>query len=862
MPRLDPHRPLAAVIACILILVPGSALAGFSVDEDPRETQADPGDVFFPGLVCDMDDGDGSCPIGTQSLNLPNPSPFDDPTFDMDGWAIDLPLEVCPSDPPFPPGILFSIDDGDAGPGVGKPDNSTEMFFYDHCMLFGPRASYNTSITESALGLLGDPPPRAEDDDVDAYDTRSGHDAYLAQLNLLFSPDWPSNGGLGPGSEAHIWFVSIFSPAPTVWADAATQIGVPDPENCDVDGIARIFDPDTQAFLFTTDLNAPCGLDPGDIYISDRAGNILLYADDVNDLKIAANEHQEVDIDALAINDGGDFVIGDPFEPDDPTLYKADWPNYAPSGMPDFSQDHTGWPPTWCGPTAVADSLWWFDSEMACDRDRTTGQLVETESNDTCDIADTLGEVPPIPGSFAAAIDVDWYEFAIPGKPHRICRVTVSTCALAQPGDNDTMLSLYGDCNAGVPGDLIATNDDACPGNQSEIVADLEAGRSYWVRVDQSPVGLGGPNYTLSLGIDCYPMVERYPSTPDDHSEYNPVELIPNLSWCMNTDDQWGLGSGHTGTRIPEMDACIDQWLNMKGLNDMYTKVVALSPLFTDVADEVEKSEDVVLLLGFWWNAGGGWVRCGGHYVTAAGVDSLAQTVTISDPALNNAEAGAAGRVRGPTHIDHAPAAAPPPDHDDTQNISHDRYASGASNVPWISQWSLPGYATNGGLTTCADVARWCMLGLDWGQNPSEPPEEMEGCPDPQAPVSTEVEVMVDVSPIQTPICVFLDSGDVWPDNLRVRKGACAPAMEVTQKDVIRGKLCNLRFRQIVPQVELGFAQCLYDDSSLTEFDELSPDDTRCMEGWFYLIRQTGDPDYGNASPGGEARNPDSGGCP
>ena len=45
--------------------------------------------------------------------------------------------------------------------------------------------------------------------------------------------------------------------------------------------------------------------------------------------------------------------------------------DYAPSGMPDFDQKQDAWSitaaaPTWsyCGPVAMANSLWWFDSEM------------------------------------------------------------------------------------------------------------------------------------------------------------------------------------------------------------------------------------------------------------------------------------------------------------------------------------------------------------------------------------------------------------------------------------------------------------------------------------------------------------------
>jgi hypothetical protein len=47
---------------------------------------------------------------------------------------------------------------------------------------------------------------------------------------------------------------------------------------------------------------------------------------------------------------------------------KPAFPDYAPSGMPDFDEKQDQWGPgpgtyTWCGPVAVANSLWWFDSK-------------------------------------------------------------------------------------------------------------------------------------------------------------------------------------------------------------------------------------------------------------------------------------------------------------------------------------------------------------------------------------------------------------------------------------------------------------------------------------------------------------------
>jgi len=54
------------------------------------------------------------------------------------------------------------------------------------------------------------------------------------------------------------------------------------------------------------------------------------------------------------------------------TYYKASYEDYAPFGMPDFDQKQLNWksPMTgnqywsWCGPVALANCMWWFDSKF------------------------------------------------------------------------------------------------------------------------------------------------------------------------------------------------------------------------------------------------------------------------------------------------------------------------------------------------------------------------------------------------------------------------------------------------------------------------------------------------------------------
>jgi len=62
--------------------------------------------------------------------------------------------------------------------------------------------------------------------------------------------------------------------------------------------------------------------------------------------------------------------------------FKPAYPNYAPSGMPDFNQTQDNWRNgagqwSFCGPVAVANCFWWFDSKYA-DPTGTPGDGVDT----------------------------------------------------------------------------------------------------------------------------------------------------------------------------------------------------------------------------------------------------------------------------------------------------------------------------------------------------------------------------------------------------------------------------------------------------------------------------------------------------
>ncbi len=296
------------------------------------------------------------------------------------------------------------------------------------------------------------------------------------------------------------------------------------------------------------------------------------------------------------------------------------WIDYAPSGMPDIDQKQDKWqnPPddgpwTYCGPVAVANSLWWFDSKY---------------------------EPTPV----------------------------------APPAINDH----YG---------LV---------------------RAYGSWDDHDP-----------LNVDD-------PSTPPGPNG----ELVEDLAYRMDTDGQRS-GGALLGTEVHEMAKAVQEYLGLHRLGDKYTVTLRKSPDFEWVRTEVLRSEDVVLLLGFWQLQQGGWTRIGGHYVTMAGVGWQTPVIAFSDPYWDNAEAGGPGRVLPGWHGGAHGSVM----HNDVQYVSHDVYQIAATQSP-AGTWGPVGYPAD-----LEDVRLFA------GQN--VPAEFIERTGDfvPGITVYTEVEYALAVSP-------------------------------------------------------------------------------------------------------------------
>jgi len=239
---------------------------------------------------------------------------------------------------------------------------------------------------------------------------------------------------------------------------------------------------------------------------------------------------------------------------------------------------------------------------------------------------------------------------------------------------------------------------------------------------------------------DNYPLVDSYHHTWDDHDPSNVQGLVEDLAYRMDTDGiRTGSPTHGMGTSVQDMHTAIVGYLADKGLTDSYDVKMVAKPPFEWVASEVERCEDVILLMGFWTHVEGSWERQGGHFVTTAGVDRLGQRIAFSDPIRDRAELGFPGRVLSGSLLPHSPGHMYSV-HNDAGNVSHDIYDVVSTNSPG-GTWGPAGYV---------DTVQ--ALGPLVGQNlPRNFPEEYLPKLSAQAyeavAVQTEVEYAIAISP-------------------------------------------------------------------------------------------------------------------
>jgi uncharacterized repeat protein (TIGR01451 family) len=192
--------------------------------------------------------------------------------------------------------------------------------------------------------------------------------------------------------------------------------------------------------------------------------------------------------------------------------YKPAYDDYAPSGMPDFSQKQDQWKTIMPGPD---------------------GELDSTTSGDDVVSSDGL----------------------------RIA-----------PGDNCQLESTPSD-------------DDVV---KFEFCGPAAVANCFWWFDSKYEYESGQPGD----GEDSFPLVEDY-GVGDDHSSDNAPLLIEKLAKEMGTCDE-GI------TFIDDMQNAIDDWFVDTGLSYMFEENTYYAPTFQFVEEEIERSQDVILLLGFY----------------------------------------------------------------------------------------------------------------------------------------------------------------------------------------------------------------------------------------------------------------------
>jgi hypothetical protein len=324
-----------------------------------------------------------------------------------------------------------------------------------------------------------------------------------------------------------------------------------------------------------------------------------------------------------------------------PWFVKPPYPDYAPNGMPDFDQKQDNWISplagwTRCGPVAVANSLWWFDSKY--ESLLNPSPVPPPTYSDKFPLLQPYGawddhdprNVEPFVNNLAFLMDSDGIRTNLPHSGTFFADMEVGISQyLIQQGVNPK-----GDCN----GDGVVDFADWL----------------IWQKANGTVPG--DPNWSMAADL-----------IPDGRiNDFDLFVITANFG-------KIGMFYEHT-VEFPtfpwiteEVYACEDVVLNLEFWQDM---------------------------------GGGNWNRYmydpggqGGHYVTLAGINSTTSQVLLSDPWWDAFEANKTlGESPGPHVYPHNATV-----HNDAQFVSHDAYPVIPWMIPQPSPypapvWELLGY--------------------------------------------------------------------------------------------------------------------------------------------------------------------------
>jgi len=326
-------------------------------------------------------------------------------------------------------------------------------------------------------------------------------------------------------------------------------------------------------------------------------------------------------------------VTAIPYEPPPlPWYMKAPYPDYAPSGMPDFDQRQWGtyiWQDLmglWshCGPTAVANSLWWLDSKFEPNRVPPPAisdgfPLVQSYSPGVWDDHDPQN-VPPLVEHLAYLMDCDGLR-----------------TGLLKPGPYPFGTNVF-DMQAGITHYLSWSGVNPLGDVDGDGIVTINDQDIVTAALGSVPGALG-----WDLRADIWPETQFGPYVADNVIDMNDLNLV---------------------------------LMNM-GLNGLFYEHTVMAPMWDIIEIEVMNSQDVVLLIAPYIDD----IRYdeSAHYVTVAGLNGThfgdigdPWEIVLSDPILDNAEAGGYGDVPVP-HV-HVGPEPPYTTHNNASLVSHDAY--------------------------------------------------------------------------------------------------------------------------------------------------------------------------------------------
>lgn len=289
-----------------------------------------------------------------------------------------------------------------------------------------------------------------------------------------------------------------------------------------------------------------------------------------------------------------------------------------------------------------------------------------------------------------------------------------------------------------IPGWVILRISGHCGEEQTEC-GDLWYWKADKPSQDPFPAPSGMPDFDQyqfsDSGSLCGPTAVAnclwwFNAVPTEPSEMSPPDLIRLLCTYMKCDP-YGVG-----TYVDSMQSGLDQYFTAYGFN-LYEHTYE-EPYFHEMEDSLKKSQDIILLLGFYDEQ---YARVGGHFVTMAGVCSESLKIAVSDPAKDAAVYGWPGRVR---LGDHPEPPVDPTKHNDPSYVSQDIYLSSLeSPTPGNPHWGLPDYLTSRGVEF---AARFLGQNFQPGQEPFKGPDAVGPA------VFTEVEYAVMICPKGTAV--------------------------------------------------------------------------------------------------------------